>query len=217
MVKTDRPKLTLTVLLLFSAASFADEYAWEEKRDQEGIQVYTRSVEGSKNKAVKATTKVDATIGELVALVMDSSACPDWAALCKESRVVEQVSDAELYVYTINDVPWPVSDRDAVAHVRWLVEPLGTVVMTAELVSGKVDERHKTLRLTTGKTSWTFAPLPGGQVEIISEAHLDPGGVTPAWLTNMLLVEAPFDTLKGLKKLIASGRYRGSQIPFLSK
>ena len=76
-------------------------------------------MEGSKNKAVKATAKVEATISELVALVMDSSACPDWTALCKESRVVEQVSDTELYVYTINDVPWPVSDRDAVAHVGW--------------------------------------------------------------------------------------------------
>ena len=89
--------------------------------------------------------------------------------------------------------------RSRCGRACWLVEPLGNVVMTAELVSGKVDERHKTLRLTTGQTSWTFAPLPGRQVEIIGQAHLDPGGVTPAWLTNMLLVEAPFDTLKGLK------------------
>jgi hypothetical protein len=211
------PKLALAVLLLLSASSYADEYVWEAKRDREGIQVYTRSVEGSKNKAVKATAKVSATISELVALLMDSSACAEWAALCKESRVVARVSDTELYVYTINDVPWPVADRDAVARVRWLVEPSGTVVMTAELVSGKVDERRKTLRLTTGKTSWTFAPLQDGQVEIISEVYLDPGGATPAWLTNMLLVDAPFDTLKGMKELVASGRYRDSQIPFLTE
>ena len=206
--------LAVSLVLCLPNFAFAEE-EWELKRDRDGIQVYTRSVEGSKHKAVKAEMVVEAGLNELVGLVMDTSACPDWAALCKTSEVTEQVSETELYVYTLNDLPWPVKDRDAVAKVMWTQEESGSVRMTAELVTGKVPEIKKALRLTTGITSWVFYPDENG-TRIVSEAHLDPGGGTPAWLTNMLLVDSPFDTMVGMRNLVSSGKYKDAEFAFIS-
>ena len=211
-MRTTLLAVSLTLCVPFFA--FAED-AWELKRDRDGIQVYTRSVEGSKHKAVKAEMLVEASLNELVGLVMDTSACPDWAALCKVSEVAEQVSETELYVYTLNDLPWPVKDRDAVAKVLWTQDASGSVKMTAELVTGKVPETRKALRLTQGITSWVFHPEENG-TRIVSEAHLDPGGGTPAWLTNMLLVDSPFDTMVGMRDLVTSGKYKDAQFTFIA-
>ena len=208
-------QLLLLLFISLPVSHAIAEQEWELKRDRDGIQVYTRSVEGSKHKAVKAEMTVPQGVNELVGLVMDTDACPEWAALCKSSQITEQVSETELYVYTWNDLPWPVKDRDAVAKVNWHQDSSGIVTMTAELTTGKVAEDKKALRLTEGTTSWTFHPSAEG-TRIVSEAHLDPGGATPAWLTNMLLVDSPFDTMVGMRDLVATGKYSDAAFDFLT-
>lgn len=213
----------LVLCLTFADHADADDHDWELVRDRDGIAVYTKPVAGSKFKAVKSTMTMQTTLSELAALVRDSAACSEWADLCKKAEVIESVSETELYVYTYNDLPWPVSDRDAIAHVIWSQEPEhGTVTMTANLVDGntpsnKVPETKGTIRLKYGKTSWEFKPLGAGQVAVTSRAHVDPEGATPAWLTNRLLVGSPYDTMRAMRKIIRTGRYRGAKFEFLSE
>ena len=208
--------LTTAATLLLANPSWAEsaDTEWELRRDRDGVQVYTRAVEGSSHKAVQATMTVPYKVSELVALVMDVNACPKWAALCKESRVAESVSPAEAYIYTYNDLPWPVTDRDAIAHVQWRLLDGGGANMQATIVDEKVPHKKRTIRLTTGITSWDFVPNADGGTDVISYAHLDPGGAVPAWLTNMLLVDSPFDTMVGMRDLAATGKYQDAPIPF---
>lgn len=192
------------------------EQDWQLKRDRDGIQIYTRSIDGSKYKAVRAEAFVDAALHELVGLVMDTPACPEWVATCKDSKVVEKVSETEFYAYTLNDLPWPVRDRDVVARVTWTKGDNGGVTMSANLVEGMVSEKRRTVRLTYGVTSWTFVPQPDGGTRVVSEAHLDPGGAVPAWLTNMLLIDSPFDTMIGMRERVATGLYKDTEFAFLT-
>ncbi|PDH39191.1 MAG: hypothetical protein CNE99_06055 [OM182 bacterium MED-G24] len=111
--------LMLPVFAQSQAAAIEEEQDWSLKRDRDGIQVFTRSVEGSRHKVVKAMMTIQASPHAAVALAHDTDACQEWAALCKGSYEAEVVSDTELYVYTYNDIPWPVSHRDALAHVVW--------------------------------------------------------------------------------------------------
>ena len=190
---------------------------WELKRDDEGIQIYTSSVTDSKFKAVKALMQIPTTLHALTALVQDAESCPDWADLCKEAKVVETVSDTEMYVYTLNDLPWPVADRDAVAHVVWEQLPEdASVMMHATVAPDKLPKTKGKVRLEYGYTSWKFTPMENGEIAVESFAHVDPGGATPAWLTNRLLTESPFVTLKAMRKLIAEGAYQDTTIGFIS-
>ena len=197
-----------------ASAELGDDLTWELARDRDDIQVYTASVPDSKHKAVRAVMTIPNNVRELVALVMDTDACPDWAALCKESRVAEMVSPTEAYIYTYNDLPWPVRDRDAVGHVNWVVADSGVVSMTAKIAEGVVEPHKRALRLTTGITSWTFSPQTDGSTQVVSFAHLDPGGTVPSWITNMLLVDSPWDTMAAMRSVVASGRYEAADVPF---
>ncbi|MCR9276512.1 MAG: START domain-containing protein [Pseudomonadaceae bacterium] len=216
-----KPWIIACALLLVSpfacVAAVGDDAApWELKRDKDGITVYTRPVEGSNYRAVQAVMTVAATPSAAVALIFDTDACPQWADLCKESRVFEAVSETEMFVYTLNDIPWPVSDRDATTHVVWEhSESDGTVTMTATVVSDKLPKTGRTVRLSEGTTNWIFRPLPDGQLEITSRAHIEPGGAIPGWLSNRLLVDSPFTTMQGMRELLLSGRYDDVEIAFL--
>lgn len=191
---------------------------WELRKDKEGIQVYTGDVIDSKFKAVKANMEIEASLAEIVGLVRDSQACPDWAELCKHSEPIEVTSETQMLVYTLNDLPWPVSDREAIAKILWSQNPqtLG-VEMTATVTASSKPRRKGVLRLKYGVTGWSFIPTGNGMVAVESRAHLDPEGATPAWLTNRLLVDAPYQTLSKMRKIILTRKYQESKYDFLTE
>ncbi len=209
--------LLLTIWPLFATAQVANaDYHWEEKRNKKGITIYTSSVNGSPYKAVRGVMQITGTIESLVALVEDLPACPDWAAMCKEARIVERVSPVESYAYIYNDVPFPVADRDVYTHLKWSVDDhSGKVTMTSTAAKGGVPTT-KAVRLTEAITQWHFTPQENGQVLVENFAHINPNGPTPAWLTNILLVGAPFDTMAEMRKLIEGGAYPDAHIEFLA-
>ncbi len=43
--------------------------------------------------------------------------------------------------------------------------------------------------------------------------HADPGGNIPISAVNLLIQEYPYNTLKGLRKIIGDDRYQKSQFP----
>jgi len=190
---------------------------WELRKDKAGIQVYTKSVDGSPYDAVRAVTQVDnIRLMSLVALLEDVEACQDWADQCVESTVRKRISDTEAYVYTHNDLPFPVKDRDALTHVVWSQNPDDyEVVMSSEATTGIMEKIKGRLRLTEAKTSWRFKPLPSGQIEVSNEAHINPGSSLPGWITNMLLVDTPYETIKSFVAEASMPKYQNAEVNFI--
>lgn len=199
-------------------ASSPGAFDWRLEREEDGIRVFTRAVEDSPYRAVRATMELDVAVSALVALVMDTDACPEWAAFCKEAFIVEPVSETEAWIYTHNDMPWPVTDRDAVSHVRWYRDlESGAVWMDAIADPEHMPEERGRVRLRDAVSSWRFAPLAHGTVEVSTEAHVDPAGPVPAWITNRLLVDAPLETMQKMRAVLATGRYDDASPDFLAE
>lgn len=212
--------LIISVCLLLQTGAFS-VYAsenWDLKKDRDGIQIYTRKVEGSPFKAVRGVTRVNARLSSLVALVRDARACPDWADRCGESWVHEKISETEEYVYTLNELPWPVSDRDVLAHVRWSQSADNlAVTMLSSATEGLLEKKKGIVRLTEANAQWIFTPLASGEVEVVTLAHINPAGPLPAWVTNLLLVDAPFNTLNKLREAVKDQKYLNAGFSFISE
>ncbi len=194
-----------------SVSATTEDNGWELKRQQEGISVFTRKVDGSKHRAIRAEMVIPQSPRAAAALVRDTKACSRWAALCKESYVFDRVSSSEAYVYTYNDVPWPVKDRDALAHVIWhRDETSGAISMVATATDGLM-EPTKAVRIVNGVTRWWFIPTTEDDTRVVTEAHIDPAGPTPAWITNLLLVDSPYQTLFNMRDVLASGEYDNAE------
>lgn len=211
--------LISTALLLISHSVCAQvvgiEYKWEEKRNKNGISIQTSEVEGSSFKAVRGEMTVKASVQSLYGLVDDLSACPKWADLCKEARLEKRVSPTESYAYIYNNVPFPVSDRDVYIHVVWNRDTeSGKVSMTSTAVDGGPAKKKKAVRIKDAISQWHFTPNDDGTTKVENFAHIDPNGPTPAWITNMLLVDSPYKSMKQMRTLVEAGEYKDMTLPF---
>jgi hypothetical protein len=207
--------LSLTVLA--SGISYGQNSDWDLERDRDGIQVSTRSVAGSPYKEVRSVSLIEGvSLTSLVALIEDAQACPQWADKCAESYLVERLSETESLVYTHNDMPFPVTDRDVVARVTWSqdLESL-QVTMRSTAVNGGVKEKRGRLRLKQANATWQFSPQPNGSIKILNQAHINPGSNIPGWVTNMLLVDTPFETMKSYIAEVVKPKYQAAQISFI--
>ncbi|MDC3196370.1 START domain-containing protein [Gammaproteobacteria bacterium] len=209
----------LSLIVAFAASAMshaAAEQAWELRRDRHGIQVHTRLVSGSPCDAVRTTTKLDSVrLSALVALIEDAEACPD---RCAESYLLERLSDTESLVYTHNDMPFPVKDREVLAHVTWTQDAQTlAVAMNSVATVDRMDEVSGRLRLKKAMASWHFTPLADGSVSISNAAHIDPGSPLPGWLTNRLLIEAPFETMKAFVAEVRNPKYQDAQLSFVQE
>ena len=199
---------------LVFAQSQAIEYEWQEKRSKKGIVIQTSEVAGSSYRAVRGEMKVKGSVASLVALIEDMPSCPKWADLCKESRVEKRVSATESYVYVYNDLPFPVSDRDVYAHVVWTQDPTtGRVTMTSRAAPGGTPNT-KAVRIQDAVSQWHFTANQDGTTTVESFAHIDPNGPTPAWITNLLLVDSPYTSMTNMREIIEAGGYADVEIPF---
>ena len=210
-------QVSLLALLLVTGSAIAQTSEWELKRDVEGIQVFTRSVAGSPYKEVRSVSSIDGvTLSSLVALIEDAEACPNWADKCAESYLVERISATESLVYTHNDMPFPVSDRDVVARVTWQQDPGSlSVKMRSTAVTGGVDEIRGRVRLINANAMWEFSPTPNGSITVVNQAHIDPGSSIPGWVTNMLLVDTPFETMKSYLSEVVKPKYQTTSLAFV--
>lgn len=195
----------------------AESVDWELKRDREGIQVYTRRVEGSPHAAVRSVTVIDGVrVSSMIALLEDAEACPNWADRCAESRVHRRLAPNESLIYTLNDMPFPVKDRDVLAHVIWSQDAdTLTVTMNSYATEGELEPINGRLRLTEATVRWQFRPLPDGAVEVTNEAHINPGSALPGWVTNMLLVDTPFETLQAFREAVRRPEYADISYDFV--
>lgn len=215
------PARITTILLacLLCTSVLAAENEWEPRRDRNGIEVFTRAVDGSPYDEVRTLTVIDGVrLSSLVALIEDLEACADWADKCAESYLFERISDTESLIYTHNNMPFPVRDRDVVASIKWMqdAESLEIKMFSAATV-GKMEKVKGRLRLTDATASWGFRPLSDGSIEISNQAHINPGSRLPGWLTNMLLVDTPFETMLAFIDQVKKPKYRDAQFSFIKE
>ncbi len=210
----------LHVLLIpvsLPAADLIPGPEWDLRRDRDGIQVYTRKIAGSPFDAVLATTRVPGvTLSTLVALLQDAGSCPRWADRCVASHRVETVSETEYFVYSHYDLPFPAKDRDILAHVSWQQDRASLeTTMTNTATAGILPPVSDMVRITDAEIHWRFRPVGGGAVEITNEAHIDPGSSLPGWVTNLLLVDTPWQTMQGLIRETGNPAYQDAVFEFL--
>jgi len=90
-------------LLISSVLISQDD--WKLKTDKMGVQVYSRKVKGTKIKAFKGITLINAPLKKLYALLVNHKGYPSWVYRCTEGETLEKISETEYYVYLVINSP----------------------------------------------------------------------------------------------------------------
>jgi hypothetical protein len=209
----------LSIILLLFIAKFAiagPEQPWSLSSDKEGIKVYTRHIADSKIKAIKVECTFNATAAQLVAVLMDIKTCTEWVYHTKSATVIKEVSPSDIYYYSEVNIPWPVHNRDFVAHLKVTQDPKTKVVtIDAPVISNMVPAKDGIVRVENSTGRWVITPVDSSHVSIVYTLHLDPGGSVPAWLINMFAAQGPMESFKGLKKQLQKPVYKDVKLAYV--
>lgn len=175
--------------------------AWKLEKNQNGVQVYTRKIKGFKLKEFRALTTVEASPEFLLDIIRAVDKYTDWMSHLEGSYIVKEVNENEIYVYTESDVPWPFSNRDIVTHslLYWEGEK-AMVKMTG--MPEYIPVNKGIVRVPKSRGFWVFEPDENGHTTITYQFQGDPGGKIPSWVANIFIVDGPYKSLLGIRKIV---------------
>ena len=185
---------------------------WELRTETDNIRIYTTGQPGSKFKAFKAVATLDVPIENLMAVMINPASCTEWVHNCSESYAFGEGDFHERYAYSVNDMPWPVADRDYVLRIRTRGDRAsGEVTMDLNATPDLRAESSNRIRVDRSDTLYRFIP-EGDSTRMIWVQHTDPNGALPGWLVNSLLVDIPVRSIQALEDVARAPRYQGFEL-----
>ena len=209
--------LIITLWGSFCGRIFGQE-DWKLNTSKEGMSVYTKTFPDSKFKAIKVELSLDATLSQLVAVVLDVSTGADWVYATKSSVLLKRVSASEVIYYSEVKLPWPIHNRDFIAQLKAVQDPVTRVVtIYGPVVPDYIPIKKDIVRVRKSEGKWVITPLGGGHIKVEYTIRLDPGGDLPAWLFNLFVTKGPAESFENLKVQLRKPAYTNVHLPFISE
>lgn len=220
--------LILTCFSLFSSNSFCqplpmddatgDKGDWKLRKQENGIQVYTRDVDGASLDQLRVISYMNASLSSIVAVIMDANRFSEWIYSCAESKILKQIDTMDQYQYEVIDIPAPFSDRDAVIHFTLWQDKKTKVVYTHSVATPDfIPKKDGLVRLPVFDGVYQLIPLTDGKVEIIYTLQTDPGGYIPDWLVNWTIVTGPYQSTLKMQAQVKKPEYAEKKLSFIEE
>ncbi len=191
-------RIGLIYVCLLAQPVSAQNGSWKLEKNENGIKVYTRTVEGEDIREFKATTTIDAARSKIAEIIVNVGDYKNWYPDISEAKIIKQLSSNEFYVYNVIDLPWPATDRDGVTKMTITHDQTSTTI-AIKAVSGikpKVDDR---VRITKSYGYWKLT-TEGTKTLVHFQYFASPAGSLPDWMINMFIVDNPYETFVLLKR-----------------
>ncbi len=200
----------LFVGFVTTTALSATEFPWTFSKDRDGIQIYTKAIEGAKLAEFKGVTVINTPIEVIGMILRDIPAYTQWMSGCLESRIIEQFDDNNMINYYVQKTTWPVANRDivltATTQINW--EKGQFTVNFQSIQDSRVPPRNGQLvRMKEMKGSWIVESLDSAQTRVTFMLKLDPAGAIPAFLVNANNNNFQYHTLLGLTRMATLPKY----------
>lgn len=188
---------------------------WELKKEKDGIKVYLRDVEGSRIQEFKAEAILDGKLSSIVAVLKDVNSYTDLYKHTKEARLLNENDTFSVY-YIVTNLPWPLTDRDAVYSSTYSQQyDTKLVRIDIKLETGYMEENGDYIRMEKATGLWLLHPVDVNKVEVTYQMLADPGGKIPGWVINMFLVDTPVEDIKVLQERVKLEKYANRKFDFL--
>jgi len=205
--KTTMNTLTnLTILLILCGHTSLFSQNWELEKTVDGIEIYTRLVEGADIKELKMNFICPSDLGPLISLLSDSEKFTEWVYRATEFTEIESSGPSGGIYYGSVDFPWPLDDRDYVIKTSLTQDPITKAVLirSEDIEYAGVPEKEDFIRLPGHQNEWRLEPLGNGQTKCEYWLYSQPGGSIPDWLVNLAIDKGAVETVQNLLKEVRS-------------
>lgn len=202
--------------LCLSAHAMSAQDDWRIEKDEDGIRISSRAVEGWEIREMRAQTTMPGPLASLVAVIDDPAAVPQLNEYVVSTTVQSRQSATRCQMYSLTKMPWPLKDRDVVMQREIVQDPATlAVTITDTAIEGAVPEKKDLVRIKRSRQQWTLTPAADGSIVVELRMLSDPNGPIPSSLLNSMSISMPFKSVGKLRELSRSPKYAGARPGFL--
>ena len=117
--------------------------------------------------------------------------------------MIKRISPTEFYYYTETSLPWPMTNRDAVVHLKMTKDSLDRFVKISAIAEpGYIPQKSGKVRVPQSNIQWYVTMPTAKTIQIMYTFEANPGGSVPAWLVNSFADKGPFESFKKLENIL---------------
>ena len=210
-LKIDFARWRLGWLLVLGLAAAAPGFAgadakgnWEFVSAGDGITVWRLDVPGKDLPGFRGKVEIEASISQIMDVMLKSEDHTKWMYKCKESLVLEELTKTHVVAYNRVEAPWPIWDRDVVMDIKGTYNDADTqLTLNFKSVNGDAGAKYKAvvdgvIRMPSLVGFYEMSEKDG-RTTVVYEVESDIGGSIPTWLANLAAKDLPRITLKRLR------------------
>ena len=196
-------KIILVFCSVFCVSSIIAQNNWKLSKDKDGIKVFESINDNSNYKSIKVECVMPGGVENLIRVLTDIDHHKDWIYNNKKAYLLKKLSADDFFYYTETYLPWPLSNRDAVAHMKITRDTLNRFVDIVETGEpGYIPQKTGIVRVPRFAINWHVTVLPASKLKVIYVLEVEPGGSIPAWLANMFVDKGPYESFKKLEDIL---------------
>lgn len=208
----------IITLIMAVAVQARSQEPWHLAKDKDGIQVFTRHVEGSSFKEYKAVAMMEGKLPAFVAAIKDISSYPDWIYNAEYSKLLDSTDTYARYYMQIHLPGFFVRNRDLVNVLEFSNDRDNNAVrIDVHAEPGYLPENDDYVRIPASKGYWRLEEEGNDSVRVTFQMHALPGGSIPSLVANAFIVDAPFSDFQHLRERCKMEKYQGRSFPFMER
>jgi hypothetical protein len=169
---------------------------------KDGFTIYTKKSKKSMIRSMRIQGVVNAKVSKITSILRDVPSAKSWVPNLINRSYVDEISDTEVILYDITDMPWPITDRDMVVHhkLKLSSDKKSIILYFKSIVDERkaVDSEYVRAKIHYGTVE--FSPINDDKTQVEMIMLVDPMGAIPTWAVNVLQVSMPYDFLMSLNK-----------------
>lgn len=175
---------------------------WEQEHDDGIVKVWTADTDYSEFKKFKAQVEINASIATIIEFMKDINKMPNWYHNTIFAKLLPSKNPKHTLVYSVTNLPWPVSDRDAVMLATYKIKRNKTVIIRLNSRADAYLLQADNIRVPSAHGYWRITPRTANKTHIEFGLSAQPGGYIPSWLANAFIIDMPLNTLTNLKQQV---------------
>jgi hypothetical protein len=184
---------------------------WTLSKSGGGITAYSRT-SGNRIHEFKAIAIVDARMEVVAQIIRDVPGFPNWMAFCKKGEILKKFDENNMIVHIVMDFP-VVNDRDLVVKTDTVydLQKARCLVKLTQVKNTPFPVPPGVVRMPVFSGSYRFEFITREKTGVIFTYQANPGGIIPAFVTNIFSKQLLFDTVSNLKNtMVHIERYRNA-------
>jgi len=196
-----KKKLFIFSLLLFGLSTGMAQGKWELKKNENGIEIYTRKAAKGSIKELRVVCELDATKAQLISTIEDIADYKSWVYSNKKSTILKMITPQNIIYYTQSHLPWPIKDRDLIIELNITPAP-DVLYIQAKSIPDYLPKENNYIRVPYSLAQWKVTQGPNNKLKVDYTFSVDPGGSIPPWIVNATLTIGPFNSFVKLMEML---------------